>query len=70
MEDYLDYHKNDILVKVEVDEASDLKVSVEAVCEYQLLHLEEVRYYEIALGLHWFLFYLTILIWLADARHL
>ena len=45
-------------------------MGIEAVCEYKLLYLEEVRDYEVALGLHWFLFYLTILIWLADSRHL
>ena len=70
MEDYFDHDKNDVLVKVEVDEAGYLKVGVEAVCKYQLLYLEEVRDYEVALGLHRFLLYLTILVRLADARHL
>ena len=70
MEDYLNHDKNDVLVKVEVDEAGYLKVGVEAVCKYQLLYLEEVRDYEVALGLHRFLLYLTILVRLADARHL
>ena len=45
-------------------------MGMEAVCEYKLLYLEEVRDYEVALGLHWFLFYLAILIRLADARYL
>ena len=70
MENHFDHDKNDILVKVEVDKACYLEVGVEAVCEYKLLYLEEVRDYEVALGLHWFLFYLAILIRLSDARHL
>ena len=45
-------------------------MGIEAVCEYKLLYLEEVRDYEVALSLHWFLFYLAILIRLADARYL